>query len=154
MTAAIPTVTVIATGKFKLQAQGGPYNQQYAQITDSGNGFDDALVFTSSATAASVFIINNSGYLSDSTSSLFANANTGAPESFLYFDDASTIAIAQNGFSYVVCQVVSNVLQCNANGAMVFQIHAGQSNAGAGVALAPIVLSGDTGFSFNAMQVC
>jgi len=153
VTVAVPTATVINTGRFQLQAQGSSYDQQYAQISSAGNALDYAIVFTSSAALASVFVINTAGHLSDSTSTYFADVDSGSSASFLYFDTASTIS--EQGFQYAVCSVVNGMLQCAANAAVVFQI-SGQpySGAGAGVAIAPYVLDGDSALSFKALPVC
>lgn len=146
MTAATVTITPPAacTSSFLVQAGGGsPYDGQYAQVGDSGDAMgDDVISFMPNIAAASAFTIDAAGHLH--VDNEYANTSPGSAAFLFYFNTPAQIA--DSGYAYATCLLAGNplaqMLQCNDEGKMIFQIcNLGQST-GSGLVIGTTLLAG------------
>ncbi|MCJ1403257.1 hypothetical protein MMC11_006480 [Xylographa trunciseda] len=150
VTVATVTASVCAgpTPTFVLSAVGGSFDGQYAQVINSGDGFDDVISFGPQS-SASTFAIDTAGHIH--VGNEYANTNTdpGAPAFLFYFNTPAQIAASN--YVYASCSILpGDTLSCVDQTQTMFQTCPGLADAGSGVVLGSTVLAGCTGFTFMA----
>ena len=159
ITATLTTNTVIATStvacaNFLLQAVGGGdgVDGEYVQVADSGDGFDDEVIYFVSDTAdATVLDIAVNGQLN--ANGYIANSDAGSQEFLLYFNTPSDIT--SFGYAPATCSITpASTLQCVDGAQDLFEICMGVEDSGGGVLFASEEDSNCIPVSFNVISSC
>lgn len=172
VTASAPTSTIVAaptsinivprkvkSKSFYLQADGGPFNGQFAHLALARPGFNDQVIVFGSRAVASAFKISPTGQLSNADAitdasghptdaTYFANTAAGVPAYILYFNTAADVSA--NGYVEATCNIeAKDSLRCVDQTEHIFQICPGLSESGDGVTLGDSVNSLCTAFNFR-----
>jgi hypothetical protein len=138
---------------FKLQAQGGTFDGQYAVVTfiDDGSFLSNYVyVFNSNIGAASPLSLTSQGYLSSGT--VFGNTDTSDSYdgAIFYFNTAADIAT--QGLTYNVCKFgADKTLLCTNQRFTIWQTCENLIGFGSGVVFGDAVFDTCTAFTFKAV---
>ena len=94
-------------------------SEEYGVVCNQG--FLDTVLFSLKTTHASLFTFNKACNLVDVLNGEIANAETGIDASQFLFCSAGFIKSHPADYAEAICNVVNGFLQCNADGAYIFE---------------------------------